>query len=189
MTGPLDTRRALRLAAHCTVRVGFGAGAWQAETEDVGATGCRFVAKLPLRRGEAVRLRLQFEGVPFALEVAGSVAWCARKAPWRTGVAFARGQEQVVERFVRAVAVAAPALALQAVAARRPARAPVVPDRTVAERRAQARALLEVARADRAVGRNAEAREWLKAALKLTPDDAEIAQELGGLELPVAAGG
>jgi hypothetical protein len=82
-------------------------------TEDLGAGGCRIVARLALRPGEPVSLRLRYSGVAFALDVVGTVAWTAPRPPWRTGVAFARGQEDMARRFVRAVLSASPDLGLK----------------------------------------------------------------------------
>ncbi len=110
----MQTRRAQRVMARCPAEVVFGAGRWMGLTEDLGAGGCRIVSRLALRPGEPVSLKLRFGGVGFELDVVGTVAWTAPRPPWRTGVAFARGQEDKARRFVRAVLAAAPELAAEA---------------------------------------------------------------------------
>ncbi len=107
-----QTRRAQRVEAKCPAEVIFGAGRWHGQTEDLGWGGCRIVSRLALRPGEPVSLRLRYDGVGFSLDVVGTVAWTAPRAPWRTGVAFARGQEETARRFGRAVLAAAPELAV-----------------------------------------------------------------------------
>jgi len=194
-----DTRRARRLAARCGLTVVFGAGRWEGETEDLGPLGCRIVSLMPLRRGEAIRLRLRFPGVRFPLDVAGTVAWAATVPPYHTGVAFARGQEADVQRFVAAVLAARPGLARasadgvpiqRSIRRRRPRRpgpaAPRAAPPPAAEpglpgRTPQAQKLLDVAHVERAGGRIASAVQWLKAALRLAPSDGEIAGELDAL--------
>ncbi len=108
----VQTRRAQRVEARCPAEVIFGAGRWHDLTEDLGSGGCRIVSRLPLRPGEPVSLTLRYGGVGFALDVVGTVAWTAPRPPWRTGVAFARGQEEKARRFVRAVLAVAPELAV-----------------------------------------------------------------------------
>ncbi|HYD39383.1 MAG TPA: PilZ domain-containing protein [Anaeromyxobacter sp.] len=108
---PQQTRRAPRVPARCSTEVRFGAGRWTGLTEDLGPGGCRIVARIALRPGEPVSLKLRFGGVRQALEIVGTVAWTAAKAPWTTGVAFARGQEEKARRFVKAVLASAPELA------------------------------------------------------------------------------
>jgi hypothetical protein len=108
---PQQTRRAPRVPARCSTEVRFGAGCWTGLTEDLGTGGCRIVARIALRPGEPVSLKLRFGGVRQALEIVGTVAWTAAKAPWTTGVAFARGQEEKARRFVKAVLASAPELA------------------------------------------------------------------------------
>ena len=108
---PQQTRRAPRVPARCPTEVRFGAGRWTGLTEDLGLGGCRIVARIALRPGETVSLKLRFGGVRDALEIVGTVAWTAAKAPWTTGVAFARGQEEKAKRFVKAVLASAPELA------------------------------------------------------------------------------
>ncbi len=108
---PTRSRRAQRLAASCPAEVRFGAGRWTGHTQDLGEGGCRIVARLALRPGESVSLKIRYAGVPQALEVVGTVAWTTPRPPWQTGVAFARGQEADAKRFVRAVLAASPGLA------------------------------------------------------------------------------
>jgi hypothetical protein len=184
-----DLRRATRLAARCAATVAVSAARWQTETEDLSAGGCRVTSKLPLRRGDRVALALRFRGVPFPLEISGTVAWASGAPPYRSGIAFARGRETDASRFVKAVMGAAPALSRALAAApassapRPPAHASPAEDPAYPRPRpAQAQALLVVARAERASGRTQAAAAWLRAAVKLAPDDAELARELDEAE-------
>jgi len=199
--GPVDTRRVVRVPARCATTIAFGGGRWETTTDDLAAAGCQVTARLPMRSGEGVSVTLRFPGVPFALEVIGTVAWASAAKPYRTGIVFTRGQEEQATRFVRAVLAAAPALARSAEARGMPGlRAPPPPRRPPPLRRSpprpgdapsapsmpgnrspQAQALVEVARAERAAGRAHSAIHWLRAARQLAPDDEDIAAELGTL--------
>lgn len=173
----MQTRRAARVAARCATEVRFGAGRWTGLTEDLGAGGCRIVARLALRPGEPVSLKLRFGGVRDALEVVGTVAWSTPKPPWTTGVAFARGQEEKAKRFVKAVLAAAPELAeaqhpeggfRAAKAAPRPT-PPPAPPALLGPRAGRVEALLLSARTLAAAGSRGEAIRSLREALELDP--------------------
>lgn len=183
-----QTRRAQRVLARCPAEVAFGAGRWAGLTEDLGAGGCRIVSKLALRPGEPVTLKLRFGGVRFALDVVGTVAWTAPRPPWRTGVAFARGQEEKARRFVRAVLQAAPGLAparAEGGGFRRPSLRFLRPRRLaptlLQPRAAHVQALLVSARSQSAAGHPEEAVRCLRAALELAPDHDEVRAELRAL--------
>jgi hypothetical protein len=109
-THAVDPRRRPRVPARLAATVAFGAGRWELETEDVSEGGFQFVSRLPLRRGEAIRVQLRSRHVPFALDASGTVAWTSATPPFRTGVAFATGEERRRERFVKALLAAEPAL-------------------------------------------------------------------------------
>ena len=185
---PTETRRAPRLAARCATEVRFGAGLWTGSTEDLGAGGCRIVARFALRPGEPLSLKLRFGGVREALDIVGTVAWTAPRPPWTTGVAFVRGQEEKARRFVRAVLAAAPALA-QAPdpdggfrappppAPVGPAPVPVLPQDP-----GRFEALLLSARALAAVGSRAEALRAVREALVLEPGNGRAASLLRALQ-------
>ncbi len=180
----VQTRRAPRVAAKCPAEVAFGAGRWVGLTEDLGAGGCRIVARLALRPGEPVSLKLRYGGVGFVLDVVGTVAWTAPRPPWRTGVAFARGQEEKARRFVRAVLTAAPELGIDSEAGgiRTPpplARGvPRAPTTLLAPRAAHVRALILSARSQAAAGNPEEAIHALRTALELAPGHEEALAEL-----------
>jgi hypothetical protein len=185
---PVDTRRAPRLPARCPAEVAFGAGRWAGLTEDLCAGGCRIVSRLALRPGEPVSLRLRYGGVDFALDVVGTVAWSTPRPPWKTGVAFARGQEALARRFVRAVLAAAPELAGPTGGAGfrsgpRPASpGPQRPPPTLLPpRAARLRALLLAARSQAAAGERDSALRELRAALELAPGHPEVLAELKAL--------
>jgi len=192
---PIETRRAPRLGARCPAEVAFGAGHWVGFTEDLGAGGCRIVARLALRPGEPVSLRLSYGGVRFALEVVGTVAWTAPRPPWFTGVAFARGQEERARRFVRAVLEASPELEPAKgaggirVARAGPKPAPLrAPPTLLPPRAAHLRALLLSARSQAAAGNPEEAIRSLRAALEIAPGHPEVLAELSALGVPVSPG-
>lgn len=194
VTFPEESRRTLRVAARCAASIRFGAGAWETETEDLGPGGCRFVARIHLRRGEPVQVVLAHRAVPFEVRLGATVAWAAGAPPYRTGVAFARGQEGEAGRFVSALRTGVPALSRAAAAAGRRARAdgrerrtpPPLPHLVRADR---ARALVSVARAERLAGRAAAAAGWLRAALQLVPGDPALIAELHEVEAEVDDGG
>jgi tetratricopeptide (TPR) repeat protein len=184
---PMQTRRAQRVMAKCPAEVMFGAGRWMGLTEDLGAGGCRIVSRLALRPGEPVSLKLRFGGVRFELAVVGTVAWTATRPPWRTGVAFARGQEDKARRFVRAVLAAAPELTPEKAQGgfRRPSFPRLRPRSAVPTllrpRAAHVKALLIAARSQSAAGNPEEAIRNLRAALELAPDHDEVLAELAAL--------
>ncbi len=187
-----ETRRAPRLSAKCPAEVAFGAGRWIGLTEDLGAGGCRIVARLALRPGEPISLRIRYGGVAFALDVVGTVAWTTPRPPWRTGVAFARGQEDKARRFVRAVLTRSPELGAERSeggfragpgAGHRP-RPQHLPQTLLAPRAARHRALLIAARSQSSAGNIEEAVRNLNEALDLSPGDPEALAALEALSTP-----
>jgi hypothetical protein len=181
----VETRRAPRVLARCPAEVAFGAGRWAGLTEDLGDGGCRIVARLALRPGEPVSLKLRYGGVGIPLEVVGTVAWTAPRPPWRTGVAFARGQEEKARRFVRAVLAASPELATEKTGGgiRTPAGGlhavpQHLPQTLLKPRAAHLQALVVSARSQAGAGNIEEAIRELQAALELSPGDAEVLEEL-----------
>lgn len=181
----VQTRRAPRVAARCPAEVAFGAGRWLGLTEDLGAGGCRIVSRLALRPGEPVSLKLRYGGVSFVLDVVGTVAWTAPRPPWRTGVAFARGQEEKARRFVRAVLTASPDLGVESAIGGIRTPPPLahgipqhLPQTLLQPRAAHLRALVLSARSLAAAGNPEEAIRNLRAALKLAPGNEEALAEL-----------
>ncbi len=181
----VQTRRAPRVAAKCPTEVAFGAGRWVGLTEDLGAGGCRIVARLALRPGESVSLKLRYGGVSFVLDVVGTVAWTAPRPPWRTGVAVARGQEEKARRFVRAVLTASPELGVDDATGGIRTPPPLAhgaprhpPPTLLAPRAAHVRALILSARSQVAAGNPEEAIHSLRAALELAPGNEEAMAEL-----------
>jgi hypothetical protein len=188
----VETRRAPRLPANCPAEVAFGAGRWVGLTEDLGAGGCRIVARLALRPGEPLSLRLRYGGVAFALDVVGTVAWTAPRPPWRTGVAFARGQEDKARRFVRAVLSRSPELGAARIeggfrsgpaGGNRP-HPQHLPQTLLAPRAARLRALMVAARSQVAAGNPEEAIRNFHAALDLAPGHPEALAALETLGVP-----
>ena len=183
----VETRRGPRVAARCPAEVVFGAGRWVGLTEDLGGGGCRIVARLALRPGEPVTLKLSYGGVGCLLDVVGTVAWTTPRPPWRTGVAFVRGQEEKVRRFVRAVMTTSPELEVVGAGGgiRTPPPLPRLaarPHATLLEpRAAHVRALVMSARSQLTAGNTDEAIRSLRSALALAPGDEEVLAELKGL--------
>ncbi len=181
----VQTRRAPRVAVKCPAEVAFGAGRWVGLTEDLGAGGCRIVARLALRPGEPVSLKLRYGGVGFVLDVVGTVAWTAPRPPWRAGVAFARGQEEKARRFVRAVLTASPDLGVDSAGGGIRTPSPLtagVPRHLaptlLAPRAAHVRALVLSARSQAAAGTPDDAIHSLRTALELAPGNEEVLAEL-----------
>jgi hypothetical protein len=184
----MQTRRAQRVSAKCPAEVIFGAGRWLGLTEDLGAGGCRIVARLALRPGEPVSLKLRYGGVRFELDVVGTVAWTAPRPPWKTGVAFARGQEEKAKRFVRAVMAASPELMDERVEGGFRSPNPPghpgprrLPQTLLKPRAAHLQALLVSARSQSAAGNPEEAIRSLRQALELAPGNEEVLAELKAL--------
>jgi hypothetical protein len=186
----VETRRVPRVPARCPAEIAFGAGRWVGLTQDLGPGGCRIVARIALHPGEPLSLKLRYGGVDFALDVVGTVAWTARRPPWHTGVAFARGQESKARRFVRAVLDADPELTPgKAVGGFRTGAAPGqpgsvpqhLPQTLLPPVAARLRALIVAARSQRAAGNMDEALRSLHAALKLAPGHPEVVSELKAL--------
>jgi hypothetical protein len=84
----VNPRRAPRANARCRAAVVSTRGAFEAETEDLGAHGCQVISPRPIARGETLRLQIFNPGVPSPLHLSGRVAWVSPQAPWRLGIAF-----------------------------------------------------------------------------------------------------
>lgn len=84
-----DPRRSRRAQASCHVEIATAAGRVTAQTEDVGAQGCRLVSPRPLSPGERVHLALTHAGLPRRLVVPGRVVWAfAAAGRCHAGVSF-----------------------------------------------------------------------------------------------------
>lgn len=83
-----NPRRTPRAAVRCRAAVVSADGAFESETEDVGARGCQLVAPKRLTKGTRLHVVLTSDGVPEPLRVAGTVAWVSAEHPWRAGIAF-----------------------------------------------------------------------------------------------------
>ncbi len=84
----VNPRRAPRAPARCRAAVVSPAGAFDAETEDIGSHGCQVVSPALVAKGDPLTLTLSNDKVPDLLRVAGTVAWVSAQAPWRVGIAF-----------------------------------------------------------------------------------------------------
>ncbi len=84
----VNPRRAPRAPARCRAAVVSTQGWFEAETEDIGSSGCQLVSPKLVRKGDIVQLHITNEKVPEPLKVSGRVAWVSPQAPWRVGIAF-----------------------------------------------------------------------------------------------------
>ncbi|HYG68602.1 MAG TPA: PilZ domain-containing protein [Anaeromyxobacteraceae bacterium] len=105
-----NPRRSPRAAARCRARILLPGTAWDAPTEDVGPRGCRLVVPQRLETGAQVRVALRTDAVPDQLVVAGRVAWAARTAPFRVGIAFVEGAVVASTRWFEQLLSARPEL-------------------------------------------------------------------------------
>lgn len=83
-----NPRRAPRVMARCVAAVTAARRTFDAETEDVGAAGCRLSSPRFVHRGEPILLRLYAHGLSDGLRVPARIAWASELSPWRLGVAF-----------------------------------------------------------------------------------------------------
>ena len=83
-----SARRDLRLPIHIDAQLSVARVGYLAQTEDVGARGCRLVAPLRLLTGTRLQLQLRPVGAAASLSVDAKVVW-RRDAPrWLHGLAF-----------------------------------------------------------------------------------------------------
>lgn len=95
----LEDRRAPRTPVTAEGSLAVGRARLPVTSKDVGPGGCRVLAPVQLRRGEAVYVVLQLAGGELACSA--TVAWCTRAAPWLVGLEFARaGADQRARRLV-----------------------------------------------------------------------------------------
>ena len=105
-------RRSPRVPLRCQAGLISAQGAVAAETEDLGAYGCRVVAPHLVRRGESLRLELHHPSAAGPLRVGGRVAWTSERAPWRLGVAFDEVAHEASSRWFHELLAAVPGLSL-----------------------------------------------------------------------------
>ncbi|ACL66316.1 type IV pilus assembly PilZ [Anaeromyxobacter dehalogenans 2CP-1] len=99
----VNPRRAPRARVRCACRVSAPAGVLDAETEDLGPSGCQLRAAGAVARGEAVRLELSHPLLAAPVAIAGRVAWASAQAPWRLGVAFDVAELERAGRWYQAL--------------------------------------------------------------------------------------
>jgi hypothetical protein len=112
-------RRAPRVMTRCLAAVTSGRRTFDAETEDVGAAGCRLSSPRFVHRGESILLRLYGHGLSDGLRVHGRIAWTTEVNPWRLGVAFDPGSRGATGAWFARLVASSPRLRAQ----------PRVPDR------------------------------------------------------------
>jgi hypothetical protein len=95
----VNPRRSPRAPARCRAAVSSTQGWFEAETEDIGPTGCQLVSPKLVRKGDVVQLAVTNEKVAEPLKVVGRVAWVSPQAPWRLGIAFDEEQKESARWF------------------------------------------------------------------------------------------
>lgn len=84
----VNPRRSPRAPARCRAAVVSSAGWFEAETEDIGSTGCQIVSPKVVRKGDLLQLVVTNDKLSEMLKVNGRVAWVSPQPPWRVGIAF-----------------------------------------------------------------------------------------------------
>ena len=125
----LNPRRTPRAAVRCEARIALkGGGFWVSPTSDFGPRGCQVLAPVRLEPGSRIFVELANERIPTATALAGHVAWTAREAPWRTGIAFDSGSAHAAGGFFDQLTAAFPGIDTYGQAPDRvPADAPLAP--------------------------------------------------------------
>jgi hypothetical protein len=104
-----NPRRVPRAQVRCEARVALKEGGfWTSPTSDSSPRGCQLEAPEPLTPGSRIFVELLNERVGPAVALAGRVAWCAKVAPWRMGIAFDAGSVPAATRFFDALTAAYP---------------------------------------------------------------------------------
>jgi hypothetical protein len=106
----MNPRKAPRATARCRAAVVSAAGAFDAETEDIGARGCQVISPALLRKGEPLELTISCERVPEPLRARGRVTWVSEQPPWRVGVAFDDAFVPSAERWFEKLVAATPGI-------------------------------------------------------------------------------
>jgi hypothetical protein len=104
----VNPRRAPRAPARCRAAVVSPAGAFEAETEDIGSRGCQVVSPKLVRKGDGLALVISNGKMGEPLRVTGRVAWVSAQPPWRIGIAFEAVHAPVCERWFDAFVAAHP---------------------------------------------------------------------------------
>jgi hypothetical protein len=107
----LNPRRTPRAAVRCEARIALREGGfWSSPTSDYGPRGCLVLAPVRLEPGSRVFVELVNERVPAPVGLAGHVAWTAREAPWRMGIAFDGGSAGAAGGFFAQLTAAYPGI-------------------------------------------------------------------------------
>jgi hypothetical protein len=106
-----NPRRTPRVAVRCEARIAVrDGGFWASPTSDYGPRGCQVLAPVRLEPGSRLFLELANERIPAPAVLAGYVAWTARQAPWRTGIAFDGGSAAAAGGFFDQLTAAFPGI-------------------------------------------------------------------------------
>ena len=106
-----NPRRSPRAPVRCEGRIALRAGGYfPSPTSDYGSRGCQVVAPQELPPGTRVFVELRNERIAAPVQLAGRVAWIAKQAPWRMGVAFDEASLPAAEGFFVRLAAAYPGI-------------------------------------------------------------------------------
>jgi hypothetical protein len=106
-----NPRRAPRAPVRCEGRIALREGGYfPSPTSDYGPRGCQVVSPQAVPAGQRVFVELRNERVGGPVELSGRVAWIAKEAPWRMGVAFDEGSFPFADRFFERLAAAYPGI-------------------------------------------------------------------------------
>jgi hypothetical protein len=83
-----ERRRLARIPLRCAVVVREKLATTLAETEDIGARGCRIVLKRPAPPGTLLQIRFLPAGATEPLDAVGQVVWSRKTPPLEAGIAF-----------------------------------------------------------------------------------------------------
>ncbi len=106
-----NPRRTPRVAVRCEARIALREGGfWASPTSDYGPRGCQVLAPVRLEPGSRIFLELVNDRISAPAALAGHVAWTARQAPWRTGIAFDGGSALAAGGFFDQLTAAFPGI-------------------------------------------------------------------------------
>jgi PilZ domain len=106
----VNPRRAPRATVRLHAAVVSSAGAFDAETEDIGPRGCQVVSPALVKMGDALEVAVTSEKLPEPLKARGKATWVSEHAPWRVGIAFDDAYVPSAERWFEKLVAATPGI-------------------------------------------------------------------------------
>jgi hypothetical protein len=92
-----------RFATAITVELSGPGGLQTCVSDDVSLGGCQVTVLMPLRQGEALRVRLRSERTHLEPAGAATVAWASREPPYQAGLRFSDPLIEAAVPFFQAV--------------------------------------------------------------------------------------